>query len=198
MSDFAVGYIVGTLFGDGYLNEYHGNDGRSNHYTIGLTVGTPSFAKQFASCLEKVLEKKTTQFVQPPSSRIHMLHGKIVHARKPRYNVKARSKAWFYRFQNIKTEVLKGAKFDTEFKRGFVKGFFDSDGCLTHDRQVNRPRLFVYNMNQKLLGIIREMIEELVGAKVKMRTYRHRVPFLDVSMTDVNNVVEFFGLQSKR
>lgn len=141
-----LGYILGTLYGDGcvFIN------GRT--YKIVLDVTNKKFADSFFNALIKIgLHPYITE--RQPHNGI----GKL-----KKYIVIANSIEFGYWFKKFKIEELT----NKEAIIAFIRGFYESEGNLYLDKNSNYCSAHIHNTNLRLLKIIRNWIESL-GIKSK-------------------------------
>ena len=105
-NDEAMGYIVGTVEGDGYAGFY----GRGN-YIIGMKVKDEDFVNTFSKFLVSI-------GLRP---RIYVNDGF--------YSLTVNSKALHDYIENITRKFVLSRS--TTFKKMFLRGLFDSDGWAT-------------------------------------------------------------------
>lgn len=51
------------------------------------------------------------------------------------------------------------SKLDREFKRSFLKSFFDDEGCVTFDRKRNKRVIRGYQHNEKILKLVQSLLK---------------------------------------
>ncbi len=85
-----------------------------------------------------------------------------------KYRIRAINKELFYFFNNYlkydcrnkhNTCQLRGVSLNRMFKIGFLRGFFDTDGCLSTSN--NRLRAFYYTTSKELVYQMKVILEEL-------------------------------------
>ena len=146
--DFNLGYVVGVALGDGHIDAH----------SLSLEVKDKNFADLFLQILEEW------------SGREPKIHS--------RYNKKYNST--YYRIRLFSVKIKKfldefTKDFDNilnsnlEFKRGFFKGVFDSEGCISPSNNV----FFIANSDRNLINILRKIGESfgLRNPSVYAKTY---------------------------
>ena len=72
-------------------------------------------------------------------------------------------------------KIKKFVEYDDECKAAFLRGFFDSEGCISKNGDVT-----VYNTDLKLLGYVRQLIESLeIGTTGPHLMTKHGTSFRD-------------------
>ncbi len=157
-----IGYLLGVICGDGYLTEYHGKpkwNKSTNHYRTALEVKDKTFAEEFKEVLQKHTENKV-QFHK--RERIKKLNFKFAQARdRPRFlrtwRCRVNDKVLYLKLKGMKQNVKSSlASMSNENKRLFLRGFYQSEGCLTHARHT----INLTNPNLELLQLIAEILKE--------------------------------------
>ena len=169
--NFALGYVIGVLKGDGCLTitkDYHYfNDSykqvskdqatkiipRQRH-TIALQCKDQDFAIAFQQELQSVTLKKValhpvTHKTTVPRNNIripYVFHG---------FNVRLTSIEWFNKLLPISKNLTWITTANMEVKRGFLKGFFDSEGTTE-----KRPRVGCDNNDTQLLKIAQTLLKD--------------------------------------
>lgn len=123
--DYNIGYILGTITGDGYL--YHHPDSSRGAYIIRLRVTSEAFAKEFRNRLAKITEKNLRVI---PYIRL------VKEKRIQLYRVNCWSKSWLKYFRFLSRYLDRFlARAKPEVLKGFVRGYVDAEGCLRSNKQ---------------------------------------------------------------
>lgn len=141
--DEKLGYVVGVTVGDGwtYVNK--------NWYRLGLKTSDKSFADYFAKVVKERLGARKEI---------------IPHLNEGYWRVSVTRKNFVEWFQNLCLESMRKLLLDyKEFARGFLRGFYDSEGwcgLVNREKYGRKPRLFVYSCNKKreLLDLCKEVL----------------------------------------
>ena len=131
------------LFGDGNLN--FKKSGRSYKYRIRLKVVDREFAEKFKRCLEALGLK--------PSIRLERDR-----SRCDRWCVEANSRVLYEFLSQSKEKLFEIARI---YPVEFLRGFFDSEGCVYLD--INRKKLTIRagNYDLELLQFVQKLLELL-------------------------------------
>lgn len=156
--NYHLGYVLGVIYGDGYCFLTKGTS-----HTIGLGSCDKEFAEYFSVQLCKVLgrEKPMPISKQDKPAKDNMI-------RKPYYHTRLRSKklgAFLRSVDMMKLEQIINANQDC--KTGFLRGFFDSEGCITLSQfsikncATRRLSISISNTNKTLLQITKRCLTDL-------------------------------------
>jgi intein-encoded DNA endonuclease-like protein len=130
-----LAYIIGVVAGDGSLNV------RKNTYRVRLQAIDLDFVKEFERCLRCVLKT-------PP-------HNIWRGARRREYHVDVAS-FQLHQFLRTKAADLKEyVEHDEECVSAFLRGFFDSEGCVSA-----QGTLIVSNTDVDLLSYVQRLLGE--------------------------------------
>lgn len=209
--NFSLGYIIGVLKGDGCLTitqDYHYFDDNykqvpkaqatkiipRQRHTIALQCKDKDFATEFQKRLLEITLKKatlypvTTKTTMPiEDERVpHIFHG---------FNVRLTSIEWFNKFLLLTKSMSWIETENIEVQKGFLKGFFDSEGSAQP-----RPQITLYNKNVELLNLSKKL---LVGFGIESRIYpassKYTVPFLSIyRINSVKNYMDKIGFSIER
>ena len=142
---FYLGYFLGVMMGDGSFGYYGGKE--KSNYAINLQT----VSEQFADLFRKILSELTGFKVW--KSAFERKSGSY---RRKTFNIMAQSKALHdYLLSSLDSGIPKICYENEECLKGFVSGFFDSDGCLIHDRTYFY--LDFANNNTRILYDLREL-----------------------------------------
>jgi len=140
-----LAYIIGVVWGDGYINKYP-SDKYGYGYTIALDTIDRDFASEFANCLSSI-----------------RLNPKI-YSRKTRnsYIAKARSIKLFQFFEQLTLDKARNLlnHASNKIKIFFVKGFSDSEGSVAF-LCTGQIQISMSNKNRELLTLIRDLLLNL-------------------------------------
>ncbi len=154
-----AGEIVGTFAGDG--SQYF--EPKNYHYEVNVHFGGKKLA--YASHVKLLFEnffRKSFRLQKEPLDRLRL---------------RTYSKQIFLFFNNYldylpqikhSTVRLKSDKFPSDFKIGFLRGLFDTDGCYRDIPHENRRRASFYTTSEQLAQQVSSMLFEL---NVKNRVY---------------------------
>ena len=192
--NFFAGYVSGVLCSDGKIvwNEKYGN------YAISLETMTKELADLFLNNLTRVIEKrprvgKHKRIVG--GSIVHMntvtVYGKkIIENFMNRWGLRCGKRDWV---------VPRLCWNDKEFRRGFLRGFFDGSGSVSSvirssgGKRIKERALRIYSINRKGLSVLKELLltESIksilyasgdcyvikIGGKTRMRLFKETVGF---------------------
>ncbi|MFQ6129278.1 MAG: LAGLIDADG family homing endonuclease [Candidatus Hadarchaeaceae archaeon] len=204
-----LAYILGVLYGDGTVfRYYHKGDG---HYRFGISlqVTQKKFALSFKQALEKLRFKPRFSFYPP----------------RKRYTVEQYSEEFYHWFELLSLDNLRNFLNNNFCVREFVRGFYESEGCLSTERYKQRCRyknkiyeyqrtgcsLSMTNTNLEVFTLVKNCLEKLglsfrisirrrPGRKILYRVYtakrRTITRFLDVIKPCIKNKVSFIPLSA--
>ena len=141
---FALGYVLGTLWGDGYICKSH----------CGIEVTDKDFADFFKEQIKKIypyyIEERIIVRKIPTISK------------KALYLIKINSQEYVRFLNNISKEEILLMPY--EFKSGFLRGMFDSEGSVTlfnldDKRKIIRVISFSQSINEGL-EIVLKLLDE--------------------------------------
>lgn len=147
-STFELGYLVGVLLGDGNITDR----------TFRLGVCDEDFIDYFKEMCEKWLDKPCGKKSFTEGSTEEVL-GKECNCRG-QYRIAIHSKLGVGILKEYESKPEKVLDENEEFKIGFFKGFFDSEGNI----HKNRSAIRIANSKKKLLRIVQET-GNVVGLK---------------------------------
>lgn len=143
-----LSYILGAITGDGCIGDYIDSDNH-HHATIRLRVVSEPFANNFASKL-KVIGLNPAISLQPDYSR---------YGNKQVYCVSAQSITfvnWYNGLSDMERFVTK-----CDNGVGFIRGFYDSEGCCQLRQYTNSvsAEVRIYNTKRYLLELIARLLK---------------------------------------
>lgn len=167
--ELTLAYVLGVVEGDGCL--YDDGDGE---YIILLQVKDEHFAKSFYDALKKIGLKPTLSYKEPPSWK----NGKFC--------VRAWSKLLFEWLKERYSELDSWLNNDELFK-AYLRGFYESEGCLYKQHIWNRGRKYEYyalslsNTNKNIIDLITRKLQKLgFHPKVyewKVESLKHKMAY---------------------
>lgn len=137
----ALAYILGVFLGDGWI--YH----RKHTYSICLEAKDREFCESFMGVLSEI-----------------GLHPSILYKDKREvWRVTASSKSFYKLLNSFDHQKIRNLA--KEYPKDFIRGFYESEGCLT----VYRPKKYQYvtfqvcivNTNKWLIHFLKDLLEEL-------------------------------------
>jgi intein-encoded DNA endonuclease-like protein len=172
---FEIGYVLGAIKGDGFIGKH-----TERQRMIMLSVANKTFCETFRNCLLKICGHKY----------------KVCKVKNYRYS---QGYCWVVRC-TIKSVVDFFEKYDIytllnredDIKIGFLRGFFDAEGCsfckYYPDRQSFAKVVMICNKNKKLLELCQNLLEslELKTRKISNRTVKGDVYPLHLSISKEN------------
>jgi len=147
---FELGYVVGTLKGDGWVGKK----------SFALKCKDGEFVDYFIECISRL-----TKHITKVSFKSYIVKNKD--GRKYHYFSCRRRKfcRWYGRLTNEKIKWI--AEKNRRFLVGFLKGFYDSEGCLSLSKCFVKgnwyyyPRIHIYNTEKKLIDLVCAFIKGL-------------------------------------
>ncbi len=138
--DENLAYILGTIEGDGYI---------SKNGVIGLGVIDKDFALVFKKSLKKWSGFITTSrnYVLKDSGKtiwLVELYSKFVATHLKKYNL---------------NKIKKFINISEKYKKKFLRGIYDSEGCVPKD--VKARRIIITNQNKILLQFCKDLLSDL-------------------------------------
>jgi len=183
---FPLGFILGTIMGDGSLHK-----DADQRCVIELRVVNRCFAEEFQRNLKEVTGKKGSFFEVDSKSKIK---GRkyITHL----YCVVLTSKLWYLILSELKEHIITYDAYNIPFMKGFVQGFYDSEGCYM--KTENRKRIMLSNNSKHLLLSVKRMLEKLGVNNVYLNSQTTTHYTLCIYRQDeVNKFVNIFGIKPK-
>jgi len=184
---FPLGFVLGTIMGDGSV--YKEADQRCN---IELRVTNRCFAEKFQRNLKKITGKKACSFETDTKSEIK---GRkyITHL----YCVVLTSRLWYLILTELKGHIITYDGYNILFMKGFVQGFYDSEGCYT-THGGTRKKIAISNNSKSLLLLVKRMLEKLGINNVYLHSLTSTHYRLDITRQDeVKKFVYIFGIKPK-
>lgn len=135
-----LAYILGVCYGDGSVCRYYDKWSKGYRYVISLEVPEKELALSFKAALEKHEFKPKLSYYLP----------------KNVYRVRQYSKGFYNWFKAISLGDLTNLFQDASYATGFIRGFYESEGCLYHGTDI---QLSIANTNLEVL--------KLIGASLK-------------------------------
>ena len=148
--NYDLGYVLGTLYGDGSASVYQNKKGYTI-YALSLEVKDYNFAFSFANALTKVFKRSKPIPVYTWKSKKGELYQ--VHQARKEFIL------WFksLTYSDLREMLL----FNTDTARGFINGFWDSEGSYSGDC------LKADCIDIELMNILKEVLDTLdIGASL--------------------------------
>lgn len=142
-------YILGVLYGDGWVRSCR-NNGCFN-YRVGLKAKDIEFVESFRRSL-------ITIGLRP--SKIRSRRDKNHDNWSTQFEMEAHSKLFYEWFKSLTLDQAYGLLQTPEMKREFVRGFYESEGCL-HWQNKENFNLTLVNTNLKLLKMVKRILDDL-------------------------------------
>ncbi|MDI6884106.1 MAG: LAGLIDADG family homing endonuclease [Hadesarchaea archaeon] len=154
-----LAYILGVLYGDGTVFKYYHKGDSHYRFGISLQVTQKKFALSFKQALEQFGFKPRFSFYLPLG----------------RYTVEQYSKEFYHWFKALSPDDLRDFLSDNFCAREFIRGFYESEGCLSTERYIQRCRyknkiyeyprtgcsLSMTNTNLVVLTLVKNCLEKL-------------------------------------
>lgn len=140
----ALAYILGVLYGDGYVRLAHKS-------FIRLAVKDKEFVESFKSAVGKI-------GLHPSRIRLNLWHTKHK-GTSPQYLVEAYSKPFCKWFKSLTFDEVYRLLQTPEMKREFIRGFYESEGCLSTGK--NYRGMKIVNTNLELINLAQHILNDL-------------------------------------
>ena len=171
-----LSYIIGAVLGDGHIGIYK----RCHEvYFVNTDI---DLLNNYNNYVEKIVGRKYSI----------ILNRKLPN-RKPLYRIRFGSKNLYYLIKG----GIKNFKFIIEmYPADFVRGFADSEGCVTHVNYKAKegihhyPRIQITNKNLKLLKYIKNLIKNVFGI-ISFIRHRHTRNIDDLLITRKESIMKF-------
>lgn len=140
-----LAYVLGVIEGDGCVFE------GDNEYRVILSVKDKEFAESFRNALTNIgLNPLMRTVANQGKNEIQM------------YRVQASSKIFVKWYQELNLEYIKKYLETDEMKKGFIRGFYESEGTLSIDKRKNRCfSIKIANIDEKLMKFVKNILVEL-------------------------------------
>jgi hypothetical protein len=173
-----MAYVLGVIFGDGCVTCYR----KQNSYRIQLTCTDREFAESFKCALEAIGLRPSLRFAKPPTKN-----------RKAVWRVEALSKLFYEWFRTLNFEELKLFLRTKELKREFIRGFYESEGCLHKVKTRKRGWcIYICNTNEDLTKLVRAPLSDLGFLfSVWISRRPRRKPLYVIGTGRFDNIVRF-------
>lgn len=185
--NFGLGYVCGVLCGKGYLDKYR----------ISLETKDIELAKSFQKMLHEIVKKepKIRQYERFYRKKyityIVSVYGKAIVSDLKKTLKESGTHTW---------RAPRDAFIDSLFRKGFLQGYFDSEGYIRISGDKKRANIRVTSINQNGLEDIRSLlrlegIESMiypsgryfvldVQGKTRLTLFKDRIDFLLASKRD--------------
>lgn len=138
-----LSYVVGVGVGDAYVGKCA--HGRGFSYQFHLCVKDKDFAEKLARCLEKVIIGHKGPYHVYKNARGY-------------FEVCAQSKFLYEFFKDKSVEDFKCVKL---YPIDFIRGFFDSEGCVHTGKTARGCHISMSNTNLALIEYIKKLLIKL-------------------------------------
>ena len=162
-----LAYVLGVVYGDGHVSI------KQRRIILGVT--DEDFALKFKSKLEK-----WSSFKARFKKRIKKTDYKVK-SRKPQYLCYIDSIEASKFIEKFDLNLIKNSQ--NIFKTKFIKGFFDSDGCVNK----NRSTITIHNSIYNLSNFVSNLLTSLnIKNKIHSRTYFNKLTEKDITMHNIS------------
>jgi len=142
-----IAYILGVLLGDGYVSAYH----------VRLNTSEKVFAESFAMALRNIRLN--------PSIKLYLRHEKREGWKETNYFCTCGCSKMFCDWLRTLSlsEIEKKVSSKKEYIIAFIRGFYESEGCIGYATKNEQKylRLLIFNTNKKLLEMVRRLCNDL-------------------------------------
>lgn len=168
------GEIIGIFVGDG--SQYF--EPKKYHYEVNVHFGVINYdyALYVRTLYERFFQKKfRLQLDSPTQLRLRTCSKEIFNFF---YNY-----LLYDRHKKHSTVRLKSVSFSNKFNISFLRGLFDTDGCLKEISRENRIKIFYTTTSKVLAAQVHKLLNEL---KIKNKVYIRKEPkWKDVYIVNV-------------
>lgn len=186
-SSYELGYIIGTVWGDGNLY-FDKTKGRYGGNMVRLGANDLDFINEFNRCLCTLLNKKK------PYTVIKMTSGIL--------RVECSCKSLYdFLNQNLVNQktIIEGT---TESMVGFLKAFFDGEGGCYYKNKTAKtsPKVRCYNTDLELLEYVNYLLSQFFGIYSSIRMmydqgqYGNRKAHYGLEISRYNDIVKYHTL----
>jgi len=145
-----LGYVLGLLFGDGFVYK------NSGYYRICLEVTNRTIALNFLDSLKIIGLNPFIQEIMPTNGI----------GKQKKYRVTANSQNFGIWYKNLSAQNLHYFLSTKESIVGFIKGFYEAEGNLSINKN-NYLSIHIHNTDIDLLNILNYLAQK-VGVELKM------------------------------
>ena len=202
--NFSVGYVCGVVCSDGKMvwDEKHGN------YYISLETKSKELAELFLENIKPLIEKepsirtneRRTGGVTIFMNIVSVYGRKTIEHLVSRYGISSGRKKW---------SVPRAAWDNSDFRIGFLRGFFDGSGSVSvyietkGSRKIKKRSIRLYSVNQEGLLQFRKLLDSegiksimyasgdihtiKISGKTRLQLFRDRIGF---GLTDKKEALE--------
>lgn len=186
-------YVLGVLCGDGWIKY----DDKWKCYSIGLLVTDKDFISEFGRCLSKtVREKIKIKYVGSRETNFGIS--------KPFYRIYYCNKGFLEYLCSIGDYKSTTWEIDTSkilgFEGDFLRGFYDSDGCIRTKR--NGTVISAWTASKNGCNILNKLLNN-IGIR-RVNNYTRKNPIRDLYTLEINRKIDcerfrdFIGATIKR
>jgi len=149
----ALSYILGVLVGDGYCNGYR----------LGLHTTSKKMAQSFAGSLAEITGYPRNVYKYPVTSK----------RPRPRFRVSTTRSEILSCLLPYVEDMLKIREVALECPLDFLRGFYESEGCLSIPKRTGKPRIIFTNTKQGLVNLVLEVLQ-VVGFSPTVNVQRFK------------------------
>lgn len=165
-----LSYVIGVIDGDGFISK-----AKNGNYRIGLNVTKKEFIEKFCKFLAKILNKdKPIPFFFDNNTGKNGCFRCLTYSRKLYY---------FLKKDSVESIIKK-------YPLSYIKGVFDSDGCISHTNKKTTIRIF--NTDKKILNKVQKALN-LLKIKNTIHTNRRGYFSIWIRRPSVNNFLKLTG-----
>lgn len=168
-------YVLGVLCGDGWL---------TTKYRIGLEVRDKDFIDYFQLCLERVYNLRCGRSIRP--ERLKMICGRMCRSREQQVLTLTSKRVvedllrYLPSFRTFDWRVPDAIRdSDAELKSYFLRGLFDSEGCVRY-RRNGYASIQLYSANFKGLTAVSSLLFS-IGVRNKLYRKLDNYFYLDIA-----------------
>ena len=212
--NYSLGYVIGVLMGDGSLSrwkDYHHFDEKGRQvpksrairtvpryrYGFQLQCKDEDFALTFAKHLQIVTNRKPcvysisrrmTVIAGNPLQRPYIFYG---------FAVRLTCKEWYFKLKPLIEDLSWIRNSNSELKKGFLRGLFDSDGSVIVRKGTCRAEITLTNKDEKLILLTRDLLKDL-GINSHIYRYPEILKLYIGTKEDVMKFYKIVGFSIKR
>jgi intein-encoded DNA endonuclease-like protein len=160
-----LAYVLGVCFGDACVIKYRDNSVGLYRYIVSLEVPEEKLAVEFRYALENIRLNPSFSFF----------------AKKKTYRVRVYSRPFYEWFHGLTIAQLgESFKDDHQLAKEFIRGFYESEGCLSKIIDRSRPNAQIYQLimgstNKAVVGLIYSTLKDM-GFSFHFGEFHHPNP----------------------
>ncbi len=167
-------YLLGFIWGDGYIN----NNGKNNQIRI-------ECVSEDIEALKFVLEK-TGKWTYNKRMRVNKKREVTIASASNKELIKFLVENE-YKNKSISTPEKIWNKIPNEFKKYFILGWIDADGCFYHNNKWNLNQFYLSGSYEQDWTIFEKLLNEL-NVKYKIQRIKNKTKYSCIRITNRNEI----------